>query len=502
MISSAGQGLRPDPPRTWPTGTAAGQGSTSVTARRPILQGHHGGRSLEKNWSAQGETGPVHNGTHPSDRAGTFKLGLIGLVTGAAAGLLLGAFRLAVAGATRWFQALLAWFHEIPAGWLIAAILTAAVGAMGAWMAARFFPRAAEGALPAPDPPETAVPLPTRAVSLPVNFMGSGAVLSSGFVMGPESPSIQMGHVVARAFCRFFRLNLEDAKLVSASGGAAALGVVFNAPLGSSLFILERQLGKVDFRSVSLPLGTGAAAIAFSRLLTGCAPPFPVSNLHESLFLHFPFFLLLGCLVGVAASFYARALLRSALLFSGLQKVPIPLRAAAAGVVIGLAGFCQPLCTGPGDQVIQGALACQYGMATIAMLLITRFVLGPLCFGSGVPGGNFTPALAMGAVLGSACGLLLEWLAPFAHINMLSCTIAGMGAFLGASLRVPLTGILLTLEATTAYDLFLPLTTTVFAATMIAASLQKRSLDQALEEARAERAGKLISRDDRGGEAE
>ncbi|WP_312157913.1 chloride channel protein, partial [Pantoea piersonii] len=99
-----------------------------------------------------------------------------------------------------------------------------------------------------------------------------------------------------------------------------------------------------------------------------------------------------------------------------------------------------------------------------------------LCFSSGAPGGIFAPMLALGTVLGTAFGVLMADIFPLYHLQPATFAIAGMGALLAASVRAPLTGIVLVLEMTDNYQLILPMIVTGLGATLLAQFLGGKPL--------------------------
>ncbi|WP_313120562.1 chloride channel protein, partial [Pantoea septica] len=99
---------------------------------------------------------------------------------------------------------------------------------------------------------------------------------------------------------------------------------------------------------------------------------------------------------------------------------------------------------------------------------------------SGAPGGIFAPMLALGTVLGTAFGVLMADLFPLYHLQPATFAIAGMGALLAASVRAPLTGIVLVLEMTDNYQLILPMIVTGLGATLLAQFLGGKPLYSSL----------------------
>ena len=84
--------------------------------------------------------------------------------------------------------------------------------------------------------------------------------------------------------------------------------------------------------------------------------------------------------------------------------------------------------------------------------------------------------LALGTLLGTAFGMAAIPLFPAYHLDAGTFAIAGMGALLAASVRAPLTGIVLVLEMTDNYQLILPMIITCLGATLLAQFLGGKPL--------------------------
>lgn len=112
----------------------------------------------------------------------------------------------------------------------------------------------------------------------------------------------------------------------------------------------------------------------------------------------------------------------------------------------------------------------------LMFIFITRVITTLLCFGSGAPGGIFAPMLALGTLFGTAFGLAGAHLFPQYGIEAGTFAIAGMGALFAATVRAPLTGIVLVLEMTDNYQLILPMIITCLGATLVAQFLGGKPL--------------------------
>jgi H+/Cl- antiporter ClcA len=98
-----------------------------------------------------------------------------------------------------------------------------------------------------------------------------------------------------------------------------------------------------------------------------------------------------------------------------------------------------------------------------------------MCLGSGVPGGLFTPTLALGALLGGVLGYAWGWLWPGVPPGLFA--VIGAGAVLAATTHGPISAVVLIVELTGRDRSFvLPLLLAVGTATVIARTLDRRSI--------------------------
>jgi hypothetical protein len=109
-------------------------------------------------------------------------------------------------------------------------------------------------------------------------------------------------------------------------------------------------------------------------------------------------------------------------------------------------------------------------------IFIFRVLTTLLSFSSGAPGGVFAPTLALGTVFGMLFGLAAHALFPDIVTEPGTFAIAGMGGLFAATVRAPITGILLVIEMTSNYEMILPLIVTCLGATMVAQTLGGRPI--------------------------
>ena len=408
---------------------------------------------------------------------------IVAAVVGTVAGLLGVAFEKAVNGVMAMRLSGLSIFSDY---WILMWPLTFVVSGLlamsGYYLVRRFAPEAGGSGIPEIEGAlEELRPVRWWRV-IPVKFFGGIGTLSAGMVLGREGPTVQMGANVGKMMADIFRLRSAEARhSLLATGAAAGLSAAFNAPLAGILFILEEMRLQFRYSLISIKavfIGVIMSSIVF-RIFNGDTAVIEVGKLANTSLNTLWLFLVLGMVFGVVGVGFNALIFRTQDMFArihggNLRKILII--GGVLGGVCGLIGLVQPEAAGGGFALIPLAAAGQYGLMMLLFIFFVRVVTTVLCFASGAPGGIFAPMLALGTLLGTAFGTAaLVWF-PEYDIQPATFAIAGMGALFAASVRAPLTGIVLVLEMTDNYQLILPMIITCLGATLLAQFLGGKPL--------------------------
>jgi CIC family chloride channel protein len=98
-----------------------------------------------------------------------------------------------------------------------------------------------------------------------------------------------------------------------------------------------------------------------------------------------------------------------------------------------------------------------------------------------VPGGLFAPLLLLGASSGALFAGVVNHFIPAADLSVVACAIVGTGALFTASIRAPLTGIVLAVEMTGRADLTLGLLSASLTAMVVAMLLRSEPIYESLK---------------------
>jgi CIC family chloride channel protein len=407
--------------------------------------------------------------TAPGARA-LLTLGLVALCAGAAAGVAGALFRLTLAEADKLRTALVLFSHGYPwVGWLLP-VAGAAVCVAIARFLVRLQPLAGGSGVQRVEAVMRGQATPAPASVIPVKFIGGALAIGAGLALGREGPTVQMGAVIGSGLGRLLKLPAEDIRPLQAATAGAGLAVAFTAPLGGAIFVFEEVARFFKLRLALATLVACGTAMAVAQPILGRAVEFQVAPLASPPAWTLVFYLGLGLLLGLLGVAYNRLVLGGMDLFGRFTTVPVEVRAALVGATVGLLAWWDPAIVGGGDNINQRVLTGGLSLSTLAVLFAIRWLLGPLSYAVGTPGGLFAPLLTVGAIFGALYAGLLHAALPGLGLDPTAFAIVGMAAFFVGVVRAPFTGIVLVVEMTATTTLLIPLLIGGFGA-MLAASL-------------------------------
>jgi CIC family chloride channel protein len=267
-----------------------------------------------------------------------------------------------------------------------------------------------------------------------------------------------------------------------AAGAGAGLATAFNAPIAGAIFVLEEIVRRFDTRTTIATFGASTGAIAVSRYFLGDRPDFLVTLQPYLGFATVPLYLSLGVVAGLLGVAYNKTILGSLAVVERFDRWPIELRAALVGAGVGLLAWFYPHVVGGGDAITQRTLAGAETLRWLVLVFALRFALGPISYAARTPGGLFAPLLVLGAQSGLLFGILCQHWTPDAVPDPKALAVVGMAAFFTATVRAPITGILLVTEMTGNFALLLPMLAACFTAMLIPTLLGNAPIYDSLRE--------------------
>ena len=331
-----------------------------------------------------------------------------------------------------------------------------------------------------------------RHKSVPMNLkvglvkLVSGIIaIGSGFPLGPEGPSVQMGGSVAWQMAKWLKAPVAFRRVIVAAGGGAGIAAVFSAPLGGFVYAIEELLNSA--RPVILLLVIVTTFIADSSALIiqalGLNPKaggfdfqsgFSIEPTFEIDFSFLPidfiYLVFLGVIIGLFAELYSKYILMMQNLGKKWYKNKFVLKMSICGLILGSIYSFLPDSFHNLDK-LQKIIATQntdIGLATLAVFVL--FITTGLAAASGAPGGLFYPMLTLGGAIGLIVGSIIPEHAPSTYI------FAGMGAFVAGCSRTPITAMFLAFALTKNLIILKPVLISCISSFLIARTFNQESI--------------------------
>ena len=321
-----------------------------------------------------------------------------------------------------------------------------------------------------------------------VKLIAGIIAIGSGFPLGPEGPSVQMGGSVAWQFARWLKAPVAFRRVIVAAGGGAGLAAVFSAPIGGFIYVIEELLRSARPVVLLLVVVTTFWADAWADVMEvfGLSPTaggldnsvgFQLEREYTPLVHFLPidlgYLVALGLVTGVLAEFYCRYVLvmqRKGNAWFGNHLV---LRMVLSGVVLGGVYACLPegfSNTAELQHLIGGGEA---GITKALAIFVVLFFSTGLAAASGAPGGLFAPMLTLGGAIGLACG---DWVEIFTGHVPSTYVFAGMGAFVASCSRTPITAMFLAFALTKDLLILKPILVASLTSFLVARLFDERSI--------------------------
>ena len=398
-----------------------------------------------------------------------------GIVIGLVSGLLVVVYRLGIeygTDASRWIYARI---RETP--WLIAPWAVAAVAAALAiaWMVGKE-PMAGGSGIPQTNGVVICGLKMRWQTMLPVRFVGGLLGALFGLSLGREGPSIQIG--ASGAQCVSHRLrghrreDMQEHYLVTA-GAAAGLSAAFSAPLSGMMFALE---GVHRSFSPAILMGATAASLTadfVSKYCFGLRPVLDFGDIGQLSLEEYVWLIPLGLVAGLVGSLMNRSLLGFQTLYGKLPAWSRPMIAIAIALPVGI---WLPDVLGGGSNLIDTAEHARVGLGVLCLLFVAKMLFTSTSFGSGAPGGIFMPILAVGSLAGGICGEVLHRFGDLPSDAVAVFAVCVMTGTLAASVKTPITSILLAVEMSGTLTHMLPVAAVAFIALLVSDLLRTKPI--------------------------
>jgi H+/Cl- antiporter ClcA len=276
-----------------------------------------------------------------------------------------------------------------------------------------------------------------------------------GASVGREGPTVHVGAGLMVWLAQ--RFGFRDPQSVSRfalAGGAAGIAAAFNTPLAGVMFAIEELAGAFEHRFSGALLTAVMIGGVISLGLVGDYAYFGKMATSLPLGESWLAVLITGVVGGLAGGLFARTILfatsalpgwlgafrsRSPVGFAGICGLALALLGLSSGDAVYGTGYAQA------REIIAGShtITPWFG--------VDKWLANVVSYAAGIPGGIFSPALAVGAGIGAD---LAPWLP---HTEATSVILLGMSAYLAGVTQAPLTSAVISMELTDNHDFVLPI---------------------------------------------
>jgi len=312
-----------------------------------------------------------------------------------------------------------------------------------------------------------------RPVVAVIKSLASALSIGSGGSIGREGPIIQIGSSFGSTMGQLIHMPPWQRITLIAAGAGAGIAATFNTPIGGVLFAVEIMLHEVSARTL-IPLAISTATATYvGRLSFGPYPSFVIPAL-ETPYFHVdnPWLLLsfvgLGILLGIVSAGYIKSIYAFEDFFEKRVRGNYYTRHMTGMLLVGIIMYLLMVkwghyyIEGVGYSTIQDVLTGALSAFHVLLLLfVLKLLVTSLTLGSGASGGIFSPSLFMGATLGAAYGLLLNWCFPGMVEGVSGFAVAGMAGVVGGATGAAMAAIVMIFEMTLDYNVIIPITITV-----------------------------------------
>lgn len=283
-------------------------------------------------------------------------------------------------------------------------------------------------------------------------FLGSMIGFLCGVPVGGEGPAVLMGTAIGAGVLSFSKNKGVLNRYVASGGAGAGFAVATGAPLSGILFTLEEVHKRFTLTLVLTVAFSVITASLTSTLLCD------IFNLERHLF-HVTgvtdftisdvwYLLIVGVLIAFAvAIFDASIMFYNKFTREHSKFFPPCLKLIIVFVITGIFAFTITDAVYSGHDVIESLTKNTAAVKTLVLLIVLRLIMMLFVANSGVTGGIFIPTLAIGTLFGALVAKLLIFMGMHENLYVtvvMLCTCA----FVGGTLRAPLTATVLFVELT------------------------------------------------------
>ena len=250
--------------------------------------------------------------------------------------------------------------------------------------------------------------------------------------------------MAGKGVAKLFKGSKTDELRLILVGSAVGITAAFNAPLAGVLFVLEEINHGFDKTLVFIALVSAIVSDFISKMIFGqsTALTFVIPNIPLG---YYWLLVVLGLLIGLLGYVYNVGMIKSSDLVSRL-RIPSWLKFVLVFMVSGVVALTIPEISDGGHFMMDMLDIAMPSLGVLVMLLVLKYLFSMFSFSSGAPGGIFLPILVLGAYIGAVFGSAVVPIFGFEQDLIYKFVVISMAGFFAATVRSPITGIVLIAE--------------------------------------------------------
>lgn len=337
--------------------------------------------------------------------------------------------------------------------------------------------------------------------ALIAKFVGGTLCIGAGLSLGREGPSIQLGASVGQGVGRLLRKPKTEENMLITCGASAGLAAAFNAPIAGVIFALEEIHMNFSPLIMIAALASSLMADFVSKEFFGLSPVFHFSSIGTLPLTQYWHLIILGMIIGCAGIGFNKSIYYFQDLYKKINRLPAEWRPVLPLLLSAGLGFVLPEVLGGGNKLVNELTTASFPLKLLIILLVVKFLFTMFSYGSSAPGGIFLPMLVIGGLIGVIYTKIINGLMGESLLNEAVFLTVAMAGYFSASVKSPITGIILITEMTGSFNNLLStgvvcliayMTAELFRSRPIYEVLLERFLRQATGEIKGAAAEKII----------
>ncbi len=373
-------------------------------------------------------------------------------------------------------------------GWLVLPLLGAFGGLVSGSLISKFAPAASGSGVSHIMAYMQHRPVPMGLRVGLVKLISGVIAIGSGFPLGPEGPAVQMGGSIAWRMAKWLKAPIGFRRVIVAAGGGAGIAAIFSAPIGGFVYAIEELLNSAKpvilllvvittfwadtWADVLQGIGLDPSAGGFDKI-TGFQLEKQFTPIVQFLPIDLGYLIILGIIIGVCAELYCRYILFMQNHGNILFKDKLVIKMTISGILLGFMYAFLPTTFQEPAKLQYLIVGQEINISMGLGLFMVLFISTGLAAASGAPGGLFYPMLTLGGAMGLICGTSFDYITG--HVPS-SCIFAGMGAFVAACSRTPVTAMFLAFALTKNLLILKPILVACISSFLIARLFNEKSI--------------------------